>query len=81
MESIWMWKNQGFCRTAFMSIYPGLIMTAEEKVCLSIDSYVPSLISAFITGPEQGRVADYVVMMGYDEHYAAGKAVRLHRSV
>ena len=41
---------------------------------LSIDSYVPSSYSAFYNWAEQGRVADYVVMMGYDEHFAGGEA-------
>ena len=46
----------------------------KQGIVLSIDSYVPSAYSAFYNWAEQGRVADYVVMMGYDEHYAGGEA-------
>lgn len=38
---------------------------------LSIDNYVPmSGLNAFYDLKEQGVMADYVVIMGYDEHYA-----------
>ena len=46
----------------------------KAGLVLSIDSYVPSSYSAFYNWAEQGRVADYVVMMGYDEHFAGGEA-------
>ncbi len=46
----------------------------KQGIVLSIDSYVPASYSAFYNWAEQGRVADYVVMMGYDEHYAGGEA-------
>ena len=41
---------------------------------LSVDTYVPSEYTSFYNRAEQGRVADYVVIMGYDEHYAGGEA-------
>ena len=46
----------------------------KKGIVLSIDSYVPASYSTFYNWAEQGRVADYVVMMGYDEHYAGGEA-------
>ena len=46
----------------------------KAGLLLSIDSYVPASYSAFYNWAEQGRVADYVVMMGYDEHFAGGEA-------
>ena len=46
----------------------------KAGLVLSIDSYVPASYSAFYNWAEQGRVADYVVMMGYDEHFAVGEA-------
>lgn len=46
----------------------------KAGVVLSVDTYVPSAYSAFYNRAEQGRVADYVVIMGYDEHYAGGEA-------
>ncbi len=46
----------------------------KAGLVLSIDSYVPASYSAFYNWAEQGRVADYVVMMGYDEHFAGGES-------
>lgn len=45
----------------------------NHEIVLSVDSYVPSSYTAFYNRAEQGRVADYVVIMGYDEHYAGGE--------
>ena len=44
----------------------------NKGIVLSVDSYVPSAYTSFYNRAEQGQVADYVVMMGYDEHYAGG---------
>lgn len=46
----------------------------KNGIILSVDSYVPSAYTSFYNRAEQGRVADYVVIMGYDEHYAGGEA-------
>ncbi|MDO4268774.1 MAG: glycosyl hydrolase family 18 protein [Eubacteriales bacterium] len=46
----------------------------QNGIVLSVDSYVPSAYTSFYNRAEQGRVADYVVIMGYDEHYAGGDA-------
>lgn len=46
----------------------------KNGIVLSVDSYVPSAYTSFYNRAEQGRVADYVVIMGYDEHYAGGEA-------
>lgn len=43
-------------------------------IVLSIDTYVPAGYNTFYNWAEQGRVADYVIIMGYDEHYAGGEA-------
>ena len=37
---------------------------------MSVDNYVPMSINMQYDRKEQGIVADYVVIMGYDEHYA-----------
>ncbi len=37
---------------------------------LSVDNYVPMGFNDYYDREEQGIVADYVVIMGYDEHYA-----------
>ena len=46
----------------------------QKGLVLSVDNYVPSPYSAFYNRREQGIVADYVIIMGYDEHYAGGDA-------
>lgn len=46
----------------------------KQGIVLSVDTYVPSAYTAFYNRAEMGRVADYVIMMGYDEHYAGGEA-------
>lgn len=46
----------------------------QKGLVLSVDNYVPSSYSAFYNRREQGIVADYVIIMGYDEHYAGGEA-------
>ena len=39
----------------------------KEQVVLSVDSYVP-IYSKFYNRTVQGQVADYVIIMAYDEH-------------
>ncbi len=46
----------------------------KNGVILSVDSYVPTSYNSFYNWTEQGCVADYVVIMGYDEHYAGSEA-------
>lgn len=45
------------------------IKCRNNDIVLSIDNYVPMSHTAFYNRKEQGIVADYVVIMGYDEHY------------
>lgn len=42
----------------------------EHGLVLSVDNYVPTGYTDHYDRGEQGVVADYVVIMGYDEHYA-----------
>lgn len=42
----------------------------KNGIVLSIDNYVPTGYTNHYNRKEQGIVADYVVIMGYDEHYA-----------
>lgn len=49
------------------------IACRERGLILSIDNYVPSEYTADYNRKEQGIVADYVIIMGYDEHYAGGE--------
>lgn len=46
----------------------------KNHIVLSIDNHVPAPYNAFYNRREQGAVADYVIIMGYDEHYAGGEA-------
>lgn len=42
----------------------------EYGIVLSVDNYVPMGHTDHYDRAEQGVVADYVIIMGYDEHYA-----------
>lgn len=44
----------------------------KEGIVLSIDNYVPRESTAHYNRKEQGIVADYVIIMGYDEHWGGG---------
>jgi len=46
------------------------IACRAQQIVLSIDNYVPMNFNDYYDLEEQGIVADYVVIMGYDEHYA-----------
>jgi spore germination protein YaaH len=41
----------------------------ENGIVLSVDNYVPMGYTDHYDREEQGIVADYVIIMGYDEHY------------
>lgn len=41
----------------------------KNGIVLSVDNYVPSDYTAFYNRSEQAVFADYIVIMGYDEHY------------
>ena len=41
-------------------------------IVLSVDNYVPRESNTFYNRKEQGIVADYVIIMGYDEHWGGG---------
>ncbi|MGN0334277.1 MAG: glycosyl hydrolase family 18 protein [Lachnospiraceae bacterium] len=45
------------------------IMCRRNNVILSVDNYVPTAASSLYDRREQGIVADYVIIMGYDEHF------------
>lgn len=48
------------------------IETRKRGIVLSVDNYVPSAGKAHYNLKEQGLVVDYVIIMGYDEHYLGG---------
>ena len=47
------------------------IYTRANGLVLSVDNYVPQDYTDFYRRDIQGRVADYVIIMGYDEHTSA----------
>ena len=46
------------------------IMCRRNNIILSVDNYVPMAYNQNYSRKEQGIVADYVIIMGYDEHFA-----------
>ncbi len=48
------------------------ISCRANGIVLSVDNYVPKEYSTHYNRKEQGIVADYVIIMGYDEHYGGG---------
>lgn len=49
------------------------IACRREQLVLSIDNYVPYGFNDYYDRREQGIVADYVIIMGYDEHYGGSQ--------
>ena len=49
------------------------IACRKEGLVLSVDNYVPYNFNDHYRLDEQGVFADYVVIMGYDEHYAGSQ--------
>lgn len=50
------------------------IMCRRNNIILSVDNYVPMAYNQNYNRKEQGIVADYVIIMGYDEHFAGSDA-------
>lgn len=44
----------------------------NNNIILSVDNYVPTEYTAHYNRAEQAKYADYVIIMGYDEHYVGG---------
>lgn len=42
----------------------------QNGIVLSVDNYVPKAYNTHYHLEEQGEVVDYVIIMGYDEHYS-----------
>ena len=49
------------------------IMCRLNGIILSVDNYRPAGHNRFYNRAEQGVVADYLIIMGYDEHYAGSE--------
>lgn len=50
------------------------IRCREESLVLSVDNANPTFVKYCYDMKEQGRLADYVVLMGYDEHWQGSEA-------
>lgn len=46
---------------------------ANNGIVLSVDNYSPTDYTAFYDREEQAAFADYVILMGYDEHYSGSE--------
>lgn len=46
---------------------------ANNGIVLSVDNYAPTEYTAFYNRAEQANFADYVIIMGYDEHYGGSE--------
>ena len=44
------------------------IQCRKNKLVLSIDNYVPTDANAYYDREQQGKLADYIIVMSYDEH-------------
>lgn len=49
------------------------IRCRAQGLVLSVDNYVPYNFNSYYDLAEQGVVADYVIIMGYDEHWAGSE--------
>ncbi len=47
----------------------------NNNLVLSVDNYVPTDYTAFYNRAEQAVFADYVIIMGYDEHYSGSEDI------
>ena len=50
------------------------IQCHENNLVLSVDNPVPEDFTSHYDRAEQGKVVDYVIIMGYDEHYVGSDA-------
>lgn len=50
------------------------IRCRQEGIILSVDNYVPAPYNEFYDLEMQGKVADYVIIMAYDEHYSGSES-------
>ena len=48
------------------------VLCRQCGLCLSTDNYVPYEFNSFYRLDLQGQFVDYVLIMGYDEHYPSG---------
>ncbi len=65
-------KISSDCASDFIQFLRELsIETHKEGIILSVDNYALASVTGFYNRKEQGNVVDYVVIMGYDEHWSS----------
>lgn len=58
------------CATSYIQFIREMAIKCHNNgLVLSIDNYVPTESTMFYNRKEQGIVADYIIIMGYDEHW------------
>lgn len=59
---------------AYLEFLRELVLRCHANdIVVSVDDYLPTESSAFYNWKEQGKIADYVIFMAYDEHYKGSK--------
>ena len=67
-------KVSGECAPHYLQFIRELSVSCRNNgIILSIDNYVPQDYSIYYNRKEQGIVADYLVIMGYDEHFGGSE--------
>ncbi len=62
------------CKEGYIQFVRELSIACRQRgLVLSVDNYVPTDYTAFYNRKEQGIFADYIIIMGYDEHYAGSE--------
>ncbi len=62
------------CAPHYLQFIRELSVACRNRgIVLSVDNYVPKDYSSYYDREEQGIVADYVVIMGYDEHFSGSE--------
>lgn len=59
---------------AYLEFLRELVLQCHANgIVVSVDDYLPTEGTSYYNWAEQGRVADYVIFMAYDEHYAGSE--------
>ena len=65
--------SESYSRSYIEFIRELSVSCRENGIVLSVDNYVPMDFNDHYDLAEQGIVCDYVIIMGYDEHYAGSE--------
>ena len=59
---------------AYLEFLRELVLQCHANgIVVSVDDYLPTEGTAYYNWAEQGKIADYVIFMAYDEHYAGSE--------